>query len=200
MLLLCCTKPFYNYTTKLFCNYITIPYVTLPGRISGARAGFRTDSGRESLKIDPPAGLPPPGGSILCFSPVASGRKPARKQDFRPGSTIAQHRVLSLSLFIYICLSRSLASVALSVLHLLVLSRALFPWVSGCLRHRYLFCCCYIAFILSRILPNTVFCLSVVSKSISSSSVFLCTCFTRKGKLHQAREIKSQMQTRTAGD
>jgi hypothetical protein len=32
------------------------------------------------------------------FSRLESGRNPARKLDFRPGSTIAQHRVLNIRL------------------------------------------------------------------------------------------------------
>ena len=63
----------------------------LPGRKSGFRAGFRPDSSRESIKIGPPGGLRPAGGTILRLSRLESSRNPARKPDFRPGSTIAKH-------------------------------------------------------------------------------------------------------------
>ena len=63
--------------------------IVLPGRKSGFRAGFRPDSSRGNLKIGPPAGLRPAGGPILMLSRLESGRNPARKPDFRPGSTIA---------------------------------------------------------------------------------------------------------------
>jgi hypothetical protein len=53
------------------------------------RAGNRVsgpDSNRENIKIGPPAGL---GGPILKLSRLVSGRNPARKPNFRAGSTIA---------------------------------------------------------------------------------------------------------------
>ncbi len=46
-------------------NQRTLCYtIVLPGRKSVFRAGFRPDSSRESLKIDPPAGLRLAGGPI----------------------------------------------------------------------------------------------------------------------------------------
>ena len=63
--------------------------IVLPGRKSGFRAGFRLDSNRESIKIGPPAGRRPAGKPISRLSRLESGRNPARKLDFRPGSTIA---------------------------------------------------------------------------------------------------------------
>ena len=63
--------------------------IVLPGRKSGFRAGFRLDSNRENIKIGPPAGLRPAEGPILMFSRLESGRNPARKPDFQPGSSIA---------------------------------------------------------------------------------------------------------------
>ena len=63
--------------------------IVLPGRKSGFRAGFRPDSIRESIEISPSAGRRPAGGLILMLSRLESGRNPARKPDFRPGSTIA---------------------------------------------------------------------------------------------------------------
>ncbi len=59
------------------------------GRQSGLRAGFRPDSSKGDIKIRPPDGLRPAGEPILKLSQVESGRKPARKPDFRLGSTIA---------------------------------------------------------------------------------------------------------------
>ncbi len=59
----------------------------LPGRKSGCRAGCRPDSSRGSLKIGPSASLRPAGGQILRFFRIESGRNPARKPDFRPGSS-----------------------------------------------------------------------------------------------------------------
>ncbi len=67
--------------------------IMLPGRKSGLRARFRWDSNRENLKIGPAAGLRPAGGPILMLSRLESGRNPARKPDFRTGSTIVRHRV-----------------------------------------------------------------------------------------------------------
>ncbi len=68
--------------------------MVLLGRKSGIRAAFRPDSIREGINIGPPAGLRPAGGPILMHSRIESGRNPARKLDFRPGGTIAQHRVV----------------------------------------------------------------------------------------------------------
>jgi hypothetical protein len=53
------------------------------------RGGFWPDCYRESTEIDPQAGRRPAGGPILVFSRQHSGKNPARKADFRPGSTIA---------------------------------------------------------------------------------------------------------------
>ncbi len=41
--------------------------IVLPGWKSGFRAGFRSESSRESLKIGPPAGLRQPQGQFLSF-------------------------------------------------------------------------------------------------------------------------------------
>ncbi len=60
-----------------------------PGRESGFRSGLRPGSSRESLYTGSPGGRRP----ILRFSRLQSGRNMARKLDFRPGSTIASHRV-----------------------------------------------------------------------------------------------------------
>ncbi len=65
--------------------------VARPNGASGFWAGFRLDSNRESFKLGPPAGRRPAGGPILSLSRLESN--PARKPDFRPGSTIAQQRV-----------------------------------------------------------------------------------------------------------
>ncbi len=46
------------------------------------RVGLRPDPLRESVKLD----LRPAGGPILRLSRAESGRNPARKFDFRPGS------------------------------------------------------------------------------------------------------------------
>ncbi len=62
--------------------------IVLPGQKSVFRAGCRPDSIREGLQIGPSA-----GGPILMFSRLESGRNPTRKPDFRPGATIASHRV-----------------------------------------------------------------------------------------------------------
>ncbi len=59
--------------------------IVLPGRKSRFRAGCLANSSRAPLKIGPPAGLRP----ILKFSCLQSGRKAARKPDFRLGSAIA---------------------------------------------------------------------------------------------------------------
>ncbi len=70
--------------------YVTYP--VLLNNVSGpeiGRSGFRLDSDRENLKIGPPACLRPAGGPILRLPWVESGRNPARKNDFRPGNTIA---------------------------------------------------------------------------------------------------------------
>ncbi len=74
--------------------------IVLPGR---NRAG-NLDSGPDLGGIlvgktyqDRPSRRPA-GGPILMFSRLASGRNPARKLDFRPGSTFAQHRVVTVML------------------------------------------------------------------------------------------------------
>ncbi len=61
--------------------------IVLPGRKSVFRAGCRPDSNRKSFKIGPPAGRRP--APIVKLSRLESGRNPARKPDFWPGSTIA---------------------------------------------------------------------------------------------------------------
>ncbi len=63
--------------------------MVLPGLKSGFRAGFLPDPNRESLRIGPPAGIPPDGGPILRLSRLESSRKPARQPDFCPGNDIA---------------------------------------------------------------------------------------------------------------
>ncbi len=67
--------------------------IMLPGRKSGFRVGYGPDSNREALKIGPPAGRRPARGPIWRCSRLQSARNLARKFDFRPGSTIAYHRV-----------------------------------------------------------------------------------------------------------
>ncbi len=57
--------------------------------LPGLRAGFRLDSNRGSIKIGPPAGRRPAGEPISKLARLESGRKPARKPDFRAGNTIA---------------------------------------------------------------------------------------------------------------
>ncbi len=87
------------------CGWIRLPNIStigsprlcyaivLPGRKSGFRAGCRPDSSPESIKIGPPASRRP-GGGILMFSRLESGRNPVRKPDFWPGKIIVQHRVV----------------------------------------------------------------------------------------------------------
>ncbi len=55
----------------------------------GLRAGFRTDSTREIIKIGLLAGRRLAEGPMLRFSRLEFGRNLARKPDFRPGGTIA---------------------------------------------------------------------------------------------------------------
>ncbi len=77
------------YNTFIHIYYITLGYaIDLPGQKSGVRAGFRPDSNRESHNICPPAGFRPAGGPILRLSLLESGRNPAWKPDFRPGTII----------------------------------------------------------------------------------------------------------------
>ncbi len=71
--------------------------IVLPGRKSDFRAGFGPDCYRESTEIGPPAGRRPAGGQISVFSRLQSSQNPARKVDFQPRSTIAQHGVHSRS-------------------------------------------------------------------------------------------------------
>ncbi len=79
-----------NYVMHLaLCNAASGPEIWFPGQIS---AGFD----QESLKIGPPAGKRPAEEMILMLSRLECGRNPARKPDFRTGSSIAQHRVPSL--------------------------------------------------------------------------------------------------------
>ncbi len=70
---------------------LAVLFVTLPGRKSGFRAGFRPDSRRESLKIGHPAYRRPAVGLVLKFFRFESGRNPARKPDIRPGISL-DHR------------------------------------------------------------------------------------------------------------
>ncbi len=79
-------------TTQTQCYAIAVPCWK-----PGFRAGLRPDSSLEHVKICPPPDLRPAGGPVLMFSRLESGRNPARKSDFRPGSTIAQRRVQKLS-------------------------------------------------------------------------------------------------------
>jgi hypothetical protein len=75
-------SPFHEIVTK----HPTPCYaMVLPGRKTGFRAGCRPDSDLESLKIRTPAGRRP----ILQASRLESGRHPAGKPDFGPGSTSA---------------------------------------------------------------------------------------------------------------
>ncbi len=72
--------------------------IMLPGRKSGFRAGFRSDSNRESLKIASPAGHLPLAfgqqeGRFGKLTRLEYGRNPARKPDFRPGSNIGQPKI-----------------------------------------------------------------------------------------------------------
>jgi hypothetical protein len=62
--------------------------IVLPGK-SAFRAGFRPDCYQESAEIGPPAGLRPAGGPISVLTRKQSKRNPARKPNFRPGSSIA---------------------------------------------------------------------------------------------------------------
>ncbi len=72
------------------CARATLCYaIVLPGRKSSFLAGFRLDFSRESFKVTSPAGRRPAGGLILKLSQYESGRNPARKANFRPGSIIA---------------------------------------------------------------------------------------------------------------
>jgi hypothetical protein len=69
---------------------LTLCYaIVLPGRKLGFRAGFRSHFIGGSLKIGPQAGRRPNVGPILRVSRLESGRNPARKTGFRPGSIIA---------------------------------------------------------------------------------------------------------------
>jgi hypothetical protein len=63
--------------------------MVLPGRKSAFRAGFQPDCYLESTENGSPAGLRPAEGPISVLSRQQSGQNPARKADFRPGSTIA---------------------------------------------------------------------------------------------------------------
>jgi hypothetical protein len=51
------------------------------------------DSSRYNIEIGPPAGFRPAGGPLLRRFRLESGRNPARKTDFRPGTINASHRV-----------------------------------------------------------------------------------------------------------
>jgi hypothetical protein len=75
-----------------FCFYPTLRRGVLPGRKSGFRAGSRPDSNLRNLKIGPPAGRRPAAGPIFMFSRSESDQNPARKADFRPGTTMAKHK------------------------------------------------------------------------------------------------------------
>jgi hypothetical protein len=56
----------------------------LPARKSGVRAGFRSNSERENLKIGPPAGRRFAGVPMLRPCRLESGRNSHRKPDFGP--------------------------------------------------------------------------------------------------------------------
>ncbi len=92
----------YIYTYICIYTYIyicTLCYaIMLQGRKSGFRAGFRPDSNRENIKIGPPADLRPAGVPILRLSRLESGRSPARKPDFRPGSSTILRNIKSISI------------------------------------------------------------------------------------------------------
>ncbi len=65
--------------------------IVLQGWKPGFRAEFHPYDVQESLQMGIPAGRAEgrPAGLILRLSRLGSGRNPARKPDFRPGSTIA---------------------------------------------------------------------------------------------------------------
>ncbi len=75
---------------------LTLCYaIVRPGRKSGFRAGFRPDSGRESLRICPLAGGPKAGRmAALHAFPIRIRPKSCPEARFPAGSAIAKPNVI----------------------------------------------------------------------------------------------------------